>query len=225
MKKFIFGVITTSLFVFANDDFQADLLSGDTKLSCEAILCLSSGTRPSECDPALNHYFSLNAKKWSDTIKKRRNFLQLCPVGGADIEDLVFADLRDNLLPNSDPRQCTAEYLNKQIEIEHEGNYNFYEGHNSYKSYRINPNIPQQCYALYSHSYTALEKPDYVCNKEFYSQLEWNLSAKLQRVSYKEYRNLQIQDRHEIEFSDGDGYTTYYYKKTPFSKTCWIDKE
>ena len=27
-------------------------LSGDTKLACEAILCLSSGTRPGECGPA-----------------------------------------------------------------------------------------------------------------------------------------------------------------------------
>lgn len=29
-------------------------LTGDTKLACEAILCLSSGTRPGECGPALS---------------------------------------------------------------------------------------------------------------------------------------------------------------------------
>ena len=44
------------LFPFAA---QADNqeLSGDTKLACEAILCLSSGTRPGECgpEPILRH--------------------------------------------------------------------------------------------------------------------------------------------------------------------------
>lgn len=227
MKKFIFGVLTTSIFVLANNisDFKADELTGDVKLSCEAILCLSSGTRPSECDPSLNHYFSINAKKMSDTIKKRRNFLKLCPVGGADVEDLVFADLRDNLLPNSDPRQCTAEYLNKQVETKYEGNYSNSYNNNSYSLHRINPNIPQQCYALYSHSYTALEKPNYICNKEFYSSLEWNLSATLESISYKEYKNLPIQNRHQIDYSDGEGGYTRYYKKVHFSKTCWIDKE
>lgn len=224
MKKY-FLIIGLISFLSANDTQNFDLLTGDTKLSCEAILCLSSSTRPSECSPSLNHYYSINAKKWSDTVKKRRNFLKLCPVGSADVDDLVFADLRDNLLPNSDPRQCTAEYLNKQIEIEYERNYKFYKKLNSYKNYRINPNIPQQCNALYNHSYTALERPDYICTGEFYSQLEWNMSSKLQQISYSEYKNLPKQERHEIEFSDGDSYTTYYYKKIPFSKTCWIEKE
>ncbi|WP_368044266.1 TrbM/KikA/MpfK family conjugal transfer protein [uncultured Bilophila sp.] len=38
-------------------------LSGDTKLACEAILCLSSGTRPGECGPALSRYFGISKKK------------------------------------------------------------------------------------------------------------------------------------------------------------------
>ncbi|MCT7910707.1 TrbM/KikA/MpfK family conjugal transfer protein [Arcobacter lacus] len=219
MKKILI-LITLTLFAFANDT-QIDLLTGDTKLSCEAILCLSSSTRPSECNPSLDRYFSINAKKWKDTVKKRKNFLKLCPVGGADIDDLVFSDLRDNLLPNSDPRQCTAEYLNKQIETNGDEEY-----YNSSIEYRINPNIPQQCYALFSHSYTALEKPDYVCSGEFYSKLEWKLSAKLKNISYQEWQNLIPQNRHKIDYSDGDGGRySYYYEKIPFSKTCWIDKE
>ncbi len=224
MKKFIFSVIGTSfLFInaFANENeqtLQTDLLSGDTKLSCEAILCLSSSTRPSQCSESLSYYFGLKAKKWSDTVTKRRNFLKLCPVGGADIEDLVFADLRDNVLPNSDPRECTAEYLNKQVETNYQDYYNSY---NSYTNYRINPNIPKQCEALYSHSYTAIERPNYICSGEFYSKLEWNLSAKLQAISYKEYRSLDNNSKYSI--SDGEGYS--YYRKIPFSKTCWIEKE
>ena len=68
------------LFPFAA---QADNqeLSGDTKLACEAILCLSSGTRPGECGPSLSRYFGISHKKWKDTVKSRRNFLNQCPAG------------------------------------------------------------------------------------------------------------------------------------------------
>ena len=39
---------------FATITFGEDLLTGTPKLACEAILCLSSGTRPGECSPSLN---------------------------------------------------------------------------------------------------------------------------------------------------------------------------
>lgn len=48
-------------------------------MACEAVLCLSSGTRPSECAPSLSHYFSIHKKV--DTIRARFDFfLNLCPV-------------------------------------------------------------------------------------------------------------------------------------------------
>ena len=50
-------------------------LSGDTKLACEAILCLSSGTRPGECGPALSRYFGISKKKWKDTVKARTGYV------------------------------------------------------------------------------------------------------------------------------------------------------
>ncbi len=55
---------------------QADVpvFTGDVKLACEAVLCLSSGTRPSECAPALSRYFGINKKFWSDTVNARKNF-------------------------------------------------------------------------------------------------------------------------------------------------------
>lgn len=52
---------------------------GDVKLACQATLCLSSGQRPEECDPALQRYFSINGK---DAANKRRDFLNQCPTGG-----------------------------------------------------------------------------------------------------------------------------------------------
>ena len=59
--------------------------TGDTRLACEAVLCLASGTRPSECAPSLNRYFSISARKLKDTIKKRANFLKLCPASNLSL--------------------------------------------------------------------------------------------------------------------------------------------
>ena len=211
LKKIVIVLLLSNLL------FSSDELTGDTKLSCEAILCLSSGTRPSECNPSLNRYFSINAKKWSDTVKKRKNFLKLCPVDGADERDETFADLRDNVLPMTDGRECTAEALNQRIEA------NSYESLGKYyTAYRVNPTVPSQCNSLYNHSYTDIKRPIYKCTGEFYSQIEWDLSSKLQQISYSEYRNLPSNLQHQIYYSDGEGGYTVYYKKVPFSKTCWF---
>lgn len=188
--------------------FADDALSGSAKLACEAILCLSSGTRPSECTPSLDQYFSISAEKWSDTIAKRKSFLQLCPVGGADVDDLAFADLRDNVLTSADPRQCTPEALNTKIER---------SGKDDDAGYRINPNMPGSCSSLINHAYTDIKMPTYTCSSEFYSPLEWSISAKLLPISAMEYRGLSEGDRHIIEDSED----TFYYRKTPINKNCW----
>ncbi|AVL70616.1 conjugal transfer protein TrbM [Oligella urethralis] len=71
-------------------------LSGDPKLACEAILCLSSSTRPSECTPSLTKYFSIWDKKPWKIPKKRLNFLQLCPwQGQSDVEKALLASQVD----------------------------------------------------------------------------------------------------------------------------------
>lgn len=54
-----------------------EILTGDTRLACEAILCLATGTQPSECTPSLRRYFSISYRKLSDTIRGRVNFLNL----------------------------------------------------------------------------------------------------------------------------------------------------
>lgn len=58
-----------------------DILTGDTRLACEAMLCLASGSRPGECAPSIRKYFSIKASKPHRTLRKRLNFLNLCPVG------------------------------------------------------------------------------------------------------------------------------------------------
>lgn len=86
---------------------ESDLLTGDKKLACEATLCLSSGTRPSECSPSLKRYFSIHAKKPSDTIKQRINFLNLCPTNSeSNMRPLV------NAIANGAGR-CDANELNR----------------------------------------------------------------------------------------------------------------
>lgn len=88
-------------------DTNNNLLTGDKKLACEAILCLSSGTRPNECAPSLKRYFSIDAKKMSDTIKERKSFLQLCPSSSEKgMPNLV------NAIANGAGR-CDAKQLNK----------------------------------------------------------------------------------------------------------------
>ncbi len=91
----------------ANPATQPDLLTGDTKLACEAILCLSSGTRPSECNPSLQRYFSIHHKKMHKTIQAREDFLNLCPTSGEKgIKELNRA------LANGAGR-CDAQELNR----------------------------------------------------------------------------------------------------------------
>jgi hypothetical protein len=223
-KKVVIATLLLSSILFSSDDSSnnssspTDMLTGDTKLACEAILCLSSGQRPDECNESIQKYFSIKAKKPQDTIKARQNFLNLCPVDGADKKDEKFADLRDNVLPMTDGRECTAEALNQRIEA------NSYESLGKYyTAYRVNPTVPSQCNSLYNHSYTDIKRPIYKCTGEFYSQLEWDLSSKLQQISYSEYRNLSSNLQHTIYYSDSDsgGYAVYY-KKVPFSKTCWF---
>ena len=53
MKKKLFALaaLVAALGSTAGTASAQDVLTGDTRLACEAILCLSSGTRPSECTP------------------------------------------------------------------------------------------------------------------------------------------------------------------------------
>ena len=86
---------------------ETELLTGDTKLACEAILCLSSGTRPSECHPSIQRYFSIHRKRMSDTIKARRDFLNLCPTSG----DKGVQELNQTLANGAG--RCDARELNR----------------------------------------------------------------------------------------------------------------
>ncbi|MDP8517976.1 TrbM/KikA/MpfK family conjugal transfer protein [Campylobacter coli] len=210
------SLIASLLLFIGSNAFADDVLTGDTKLACEAILCLSSGTRPAECGPSLARYFAIHFKKPWKTIDARKAFLNLCPIqNDANIEDLVLNNLVDDVLPVSDPRQCTPNYLNTQVETQ--------RSHSTFgiMSYRINPNMPSFCYALINHQYTDYKMPKYTCTGEFYNSLEWKLSAKLQLITQQAYESLSDDQRYMISRTCGDRNCYDYYQKIPFTKECW----
>ena len=83
-------------------DPTIQLLEGDIRLACEAMLCLSSkkGLDAKECRLSLKRYFKIKLKRSWRTHKARKNFLKLCPLSNDDektpeeqddlIEELMF---------------------------------------------------------------------------------------------------------------------------------------
>lgn len=122
-----------------------DVLTGDTRLACEAVLCLATGTRPSECAPSISRYFSIHKRKWSDTVRGRFNFLQLCPRSDTDpqMDALVRAE-------SQGAGQCDAAGLNAR------GYYDYETG-----AYIIPNTMPDFCGAYISHPYTYNLAPTY----------------------------------------------------------------
>lgn len=81
-----------------------EVLTGDTRLACEAIMCLASPTRPAECTAAITKYFSISLRRFSSTLRARKNFLSLCPrVDPATINQVV----NDNP-PEPDPPEVPS---------------------------------------------------------------------------------------------------------------------
>jgi len=125
-----------------------DTFTGDTKLACEAVMCLSSGTRPSECTPSLKRYFSISHRKWKDTIKGRRNFLKLCPTG----DDSQMDSRRETILAGAD--KCDAASLNATLVTYP---YGYDDGRVA-----IDNRMPDYCSAYINHDYSYNLQVQYV---------------------------------------------------------------
>ncbi|MGC1953032.1 MAG: TrbM/KikA/MpfK family conjugal transfer protein, partial [Gammaproteobacteria bacterium] len=118
----------------------AALICRISRLACEALLCLSSGSRPSECAPALSRYFGIHKRKFSNTIKARLNFLNLCPVSNQPPEIAAVV----SAIPRGAGR-CDAASLNPTLVIWHRWN----KGH-----FVISDQLPADCSAYVRHAYT-----------------------------------------------------------------------
>lgn len=164
VKKVAFAAILSSisLTVLANNvtpppQNAVNLLTGDKALACEALLCLSSGTRPSECRPSIKKYFSIRHKKLKDTLNARKNFLNLCPTAhdsSSNMPTLV------NAIVNGAGR-CDADYLNtNNISYRYVKKYQCSQGRErscGYVNVReryINPTVPNYCKVYKDHEYT-----------------------------------------------------------------------
>ncbi|WP_313397405.1 TrbM/KikA/MpfK family conjugal transfer protein [Acinetobacter variabilis] len=142
--------------LLAEDNYSEQLLTGDTKLACEAVLCLSTGKRPDECDPALTKYFSITAKKLKDQIKKRRKFLQLCPAS----KEQGMPELTDAIVNGAG--RCDPDYLNKTlIQTKKTSRCKDVPGSMGEQCYqttwhRISSTLPNYCKVYTSNAYTDL---------------------------------------------------------------------
>lgn len=112
MKKFLTASLLALFCVpaFADTASPTQSLTGDTKLSCEALLCLPSPTHPAECRKAIRKYFSIWATKPHKRIAKRKAFLKLCPTGGS--ADKLIEDILNNRAYEYD---CTGEAVSDVI--------------------------------------------------------------------------------------------------------------
>ena len=119
-----------------------EMLTGDTRLACEAILCLSTGTQPGECTPSLRRYFSISHRKLSDTIRGRINFLNLCPAANQTPEMAALVNAQAN-----GAGRCDAASLNAVARS--------WTGLDEGMVY-ISNQIPSYCTAYTSHAYTDL---------------------------------------------------------------------
>ena len=142
MKKKLFAIaaLVAALGTSAGSASAQEVLTGDPRLACEAVLCLASGTRPSECAPSLNRYFSISARKLKDTIKKRANFLKLCPASNQSPEMASLV----NSMANGAGR-CDSQSLNSSLIM--------YRGWDSGETY-ISNRMPDYCAAYTGHAYT-----------------------------------------------------------------------
>ena len=135
------AVATAVLSLAAALPATAQELTGDTKLACEAILCLSSGQRPDECAPSLARYFGISYRKLSDTIKGRINFLDLCPASSdSGVKQLSSA------LANGAGR-CDVDSLNTSNRI-----FNSYDENGNLVNV-ISNQMPAYCGTMYSHAW------------------------------------------------------------------------
>lgn len=154
-KTLVVAVLSTCLSasaladgVLANSDNSSipkagDILTGDTRLACEAILCLSTGSRPSECNPSIKRYFSIKHDKMGDTIIARRDFLQKCPTGNEEgMPQLI------NAIANGAGR-CDAAALNKR---------GYMVGGREDRRFVVNTQKPDYCKAYENHEWTRIAK-------------------------------------------------------------------
>lgn len=248
MKKVVLSVLAFG--VVSSNAIELDMLSGDTKLACEAMLCLASPVKPPECSASLARYFSINAKKWGEVIAKRRSFLNLCPVDATS--DPEMYKYKNDILVNLEG-ECSVTSLNNRIEKKvirvdkvctDNGDGVTCKDVDIY-GFRINPQLTNSCRLLSSSKYTDYHLK-YTCDAKFYEQEEWERGYELKEVSQEIYNALPVSQKEQGEKltqvsryeylrlpqnqRKQVGFKYYridiaYYQKIVIKKDCWINEK
>lgn len=237
MKKVLF---LSLLLVFAlnikANELKLDYLTGDKKLACEALLCLASPTKPSECNPSLARYFGIKLKKPGDTINARRNFLKQCPAS-SEVPDSEMERYVNEIAPNVD-EECSIYALNHKIErtilrkervcTRENGSYSCKEV-NIY-GYRTNANLTKSCSLLASSKYTDY-RLKYTCNKEFYEEQDFRNGYTKEEITKAVFDSLPDSEKLALQVKKYPNLSgnkalmiVKYYKKKPIKKDCWINE-
>lgn len=230
MKKIFISLLALGIINSANA-LDLQVLTGDTRLACEAMLCLASPTKPSECSNALAKFFSIKFKKPWKTIQARQNFLNLCPVDSADSEMLKY---KNQILANLDS-DCSVTTLNNRIEkkvLRIERVCRSSGAGNGYScvdvkiyGYRINPQPTNSCRLLASSAYTDYHLK-YTCDGKFYEKEDWDRGYTLKEVSKEIYESLPENERQQSRKRKLKGkFSIVYYQKVGIKKDCWVNEK
>lgn len=237
MKKVLF---LSLLLVFAlnlkANELKLDYLTGDKKMACEALLCLASPTKPSECAPSLARYFGIKFKKPHDTINARRNFLKQCPTSN-EVPDSEMEKYVNEIAPNVD-EECSIYALNNKIERTILRKEKVCTNKNdsstcrevSVYGYRTNATLTKSCSLLASSKYTDY-RLKYTCNKEFYEAQDFKNGYTKEEITKAVFDSLPDSEKVALEFKTYPNLSSKkpiiivkYYKKKPIKKDCWINE-
>lgn len=117
---FIFGCMSFFSLQAQADDF----FTGQKKAACEAIMCLSTGSPPHECNDSLKKYFKImiksslgiiNPKK---TLEARKNFLNLCPdVDESDKDKVNTSKNNSEYSEYEEPENGCGDLSGRELEL------------------------------------------------------------------------------------------------------------
>jgi len=220
MKKNLIIKLILGASILANLSYAEDNFTGDKKLACEAILCLSSGSRPSECNPSIKRYFGINAKKWKDTLKNRKSFLSLCPStdfvsnNQSGDDEKEYSKLIDILVNLKD--DCSIEKLNSELEYKtlkstYQDSYDDW-GRKTIDWVRPVSILSESCKQLMSSNYTYIN-PVFICDKNsWFKSSDWKKGfetvSSTDCISGKTYKSNKTK-----YIKEGYYYTSGYIKK------------
>lgn len=176
MKRIILSLALIASFSGASADTltppSLSTLEGDTALSCAAILCLPSPTKPSECVAPIRKLFSF----WK--VSDMRNFINLCPVQSSGKK--IPKELADELGWSEDyqkeqdrkmdefkeiilamPHDCSADGFNS--DLEKRGNQ---KAEN--EEWRVIPEFHRACTKFFNHEWVKRKAPKYRGNYKWY---------------------------------------------------------